>query len=61
MSNGYMAPMSNRFHKDGLAEQLMDDIKNFKKEHIWTVWSSSGVASTEIYLEHDPIYDSWLL
>ncbi len=53
--------MSNRFHKDGLAEQLMDDIKNFKKEHIWTVWSSSGVASTEIYLEHDPIYDSWLL
>ncbi len=44
--------------KMDLAEQLMDDIKNFKKEHhldrLVIVWC----ASTEIYLEHDPIYDS---
>jgi len=45
-------------NKMELAEQLMDDMANFKKENnldrVVIVWS----GSTEVYLEHDPVYDS---
>ncbi|MBN1543736.1 inositol-3-phosphate synthase [candidate division KSB1 bacterium] len=44
--------------KMDLAEQLMADMQEFKKTHnldrLVIVWC----ASTEIYLEHDPVYDS---
>ncbi len=44
--------------KMDLAQQLMDDISQFKKENdldrIVIVWC----GSTEIYLEHDPVWDT---
>jgi len=45
-------------NKMELAEQLMDDMATFKKENnldrLVIVWA----GSTEIYLEHNPVYDS---
>lgn len=59
----YCKNLDTEYKKTGankmeLAEQVMEDIANFRKENnlerVVIVWS----ASTEIYLEHDPVWDS---
>ncbi len=61
--NYYVKRLHGTHVKEGatkmdLAEQLMDDMKRFKEDNkcdrLVVVWC----ASTEIFLDHDPVYDS---
>jgi len=62
-SSDYVKKLHGTHVKQGankldLAQQLMDDIRNFQKEKQCDRLIMAWAASTEVYMEHDAVHDS---